>query len=177
LQIVSGSETLTWKSFITDVKYDWDLHNSVPARIQKQIDQKYLGGHKLQTLLDSHQDALCKDPRDKVYGFIGLASDTLEWFPMDYRKSLYEVWKDSVMFKNADTESSRHNIMQFGKLLQKILGGKGDCFRRRGFAGYEYPSRLLHLNRQTRWTAIAPFDTFNTWTSSWTNQLLRPALP
>ncbi len=36
--------------------------------------------------LKNHQEALCKEPRDKVYGLIGLALDA-SGFCMDYQKS------------------------------------------------------------------------------------------
>lgn len=125
LTVMTGAQTFTWAEFISQIKSSPELKDSIPMRLHRQIEQKYTDGHKLQTLLENYQNALCKDPRDKVYGFIGLASDTLEGFPMDYRKTLFEVWKDTMMFKNADIETSRHDIMRFGKLVRKTLGGKG----------------------------------------------------
>lgn len=92
-------------------------------KLHKQISEKYKTGHQLQNLLESHQQALCKEPRDHVYGFVGLATDCADGFPLDYQKSLFEVWKDTVMYRNRDRHASRHDIMKFGSLVRKLLGG------------------------------------------------------
>ena len=92
-------------------------------KLHKQLSEKYKGGHKLIKLLQNHQHALCKEPRDHVYGFVGLATDCIEGFPLDYQKSLFEVWKDTIMYRNADHEATRHDIMEFGRLVQRLLGG------------------------------------------------------
>jgi hypothetical protein len=96
----------------------------MPIRLQKQLEENSIQGHKLQNLLEKYQYALCKEPRDHIYGFVGLATDCVGGFPIDYRKSLFEVWKDTIMFKNADrSASSQHDIMKFGRLIQRLLGG------------------------------------------------------
>jgi hypothetical protein len=94
-------------------------------KLHKQLLEKYGDGHKLQNLSENHQQALCKEPRDHVYGFVGLATDCVEGFPLDYQKSLFEVWKDTVMYRNADRQGSRHHIMKFEALVHKLLGGSG----------------------------------------------------
>jgi hypothetical protein len=94
-------------------------------KLQKQLDEKYEEGHKLQNLIENHQQAICKEPRDHVYGFVGLATDCVEGFPLDYRKTLFEVWKDTVMFKNADRSVSQSDVIRFGRLVRKMLGGAG----------------------------------------------------
>jgi hypothetical protein len=104
----------------------WERNESlVPLRLQKQLDEKYKEGHKLQNLIENHQQAICKEPRDHVYGFVGLATDCVEGFPLDYRKTLFEVWKDTLLFKNADRSVSQSDIIKFGRLVQKMLGGEG----------------------------------------------------
>lgn len=113
---------MDWKTFIAVLKLIEEFDGRVPLRLQKQIELKCTDGHKRYTLLGSHQDALCKDLYDKVYGFIGLASDTIQGFPMDYKKTLFEVWVDTVLFKNSDKGSPQHDIMQFSRLVKKLLG-------------------------------------------------------
>lgn len=68
-------------------------------KLHKQLSEKYKGGHKLAKLLENHQHALCKEPQDHFYGFVDLATDCIEGFPLDYQKSLFEVWKDTIMYK------------------------------------------------------------------------------
>jgi hypothetical protein len=113
---------MDWKCFVNALGQHADkLGDVVPLRLQKQIDQKYTDGHRLQTLLESHQDALCQEPRDKIYGFVGLATDCIEGYPMDYQKSLYEVWKDAMMFKGS-LNDNEFDTMVFGTLLSELLG-------------------------------------------------------
>jgi hypothetical protein len=77
----------------------------------------------LQTVIEGHTDKLCKKPRDHIYGFVGLANDCDDGFPMDYRKPLYEVWKDAMAFKGSRKNRSQHDIMHFGKVVYNLLGG------------------------------------------------------
>jgi hypothetical protein len=92
-------------------------------KLHLQLADRYQNGHKLHRLLENHQQALCKEPRDHIYGFIGLASDCIEPFPIDYQKSLFEVWKDTVLYRNANYLASHHDIMKFGKLVRRLFGG------------------------------------------------------
>jgi hypothetical protein len=124
LLLYYGKSKFDWSVFVGALESDSEFQNSVPMRLQKQLEGKYTDGHKLQTLLQSHQDALCKEPRDKIYGFVGLATDCIEGYPLDYQRSLFEVWKDAMIFKNADRHGQQHDIMKFGKLVQTLLGGK-----------------------------------------------------
>jgi hypothetical protein len=44
-------------------------------------------------------DAKCSEPRDKVYGFLGLANDYLDdSFEVDYSKSLFKIYEDVIKF-------------------------------------------------------------------------------
>jgi hypothetical protein len=68
------------------------MHNSDgstgPLRLDRLLRQeKYNDSHTLKRLLEEHREAKCAEPRDKVYGLVGLASDAAQ-FPMDYSKSL-----------------------------------------------------------------------------------------
>jgi hypothetical protein len=46
------------------------------------LEEKYRNGYTLRKVLSNHQDALCKDPRDNIYGLVRLATDA-RGFPMD----------------------------------------------------------------------------------------------
>jgi hypothetical protein len=65
---------------------------------------------------------LCKDPRDKVYGLIGLAIDIHDRLKIDYGKSLFEVWKDVVMFQYNSPEPHTDTV-DFARFLLHLLGG------------------------------------------------------
>ncbi|KAM0139211.1 hypothetical protein ACHAO1_003086 [Botrytis cinerea] len=137
LIIFFGQELIDWQRFVETITLDWPypawitpeimeenaLSQTVPWNLYYQLRNKYDGGHKLQNLMANHRQALCKEPRDKVYGLVGLATDCYAGFPMDYRKSLYEVWKDTVIFRNYDTRVRQSDILKFGKLVRDSLGG------------------------------------------------------
>ncbi|TGO83344.1 hypothetical protein BPOR_0661g00070 [Botrytis porri] len=137
LIISFGQELIDWQRFVETITLDWPypawitqevmeesaLSQTVPWNLYYQLRNKYDGGHKLQNLMANHRQALCKEPRDKVYELIGLATDCYAGFPMDYRKPLYEVWKDTVLFRNLDTRVHQSDILNFGKLVRDSLGG------------------------------------------------------
>ncbi|TGO54625.1 hypothetical protein BCON_0104g00220 [Botryotinia convoluta] len=137
LIIFFGQELIDWQRFVETITLDWPypawimqetmeenaLSQTVPWNLYYQLRNKYDGGHKLQNLMANHRQALCKEPRDKVYGLVGLAMDCYAGFPMDYRKTLYEVWKDTVLFRNSDTRVHQSDILKFGKLVRDSLGG------------------------------------------------------
>ena len=123
IHIHIGTYNVDWDRFIARVEACERCYDSIPLRFKRQLDNKYSSGHKLQTLIETHRSSLCKEPRDHVYGFIGLAIDCEDRFPIDYNKSLFEVWKDAIMFKTADRDSTQHDLLRFGKTVQDLLGG------------------------------------------------------
>ena len=124
-----GAYKAEWTTFIKRIQSNYKFRDSLPVKLQKQLDEKYENGHKLQALIESHRGSLCKEARDHIYGFIGLAIDCQEGFPMDYGKGLYEVWKDVIRFKNADQpeegsyEKPAIDTLHFGRIVQGLLGG------------------------------------------------------
>jgi len=125
-----GVKQIDWKTFINTLQEYLD--DCLPLKLHKQLEKKYDEGHKLQALIESHTDSLCKEPRDHIYGFVGLAVDAQEGFPMDYGKTPYEVWKDVVRFKNMDQPKDEdalfnvaHDTLNFARIVRELLGGTG----------------------------------------------------
>ncbi|KAL7957221.1 heterokaryon incompatibility domain-containing protein [Trichoderma compactum] len=122
LRVCFGNETFSWKRFMNFVA----LHNSDgttgPLRLERLLrEEKYNDSHTLKRLLEEHREAKCSKPRDKVYGLIGLASDAGE-FPIDYKKSLYEVWKDTMEFMNKrNLFQDESQILPTGALVKSLL--------------------------------------------------------
>lgn len=120
LRVCFGSACITWDDFIKLLT----LHNCnsnggdplwlhLKLRVERQ--------HTLKQLLNDHQNSDCSEPRDKVYGLIGLASDASR-FPVDYKKSLMTIWEDTMVFINAHgliKESSE--LLQTGQVLKSLL--------------------------------------------------------
>ncbi|KAB8298739.1 hypothetical protein EYC80_000914 [Monilinia laxa] len=103
-----GFEVIDWQRFVETITLPWPQTMETVEQIEGPVN---------------HRQALCQEPRDKIYGLIGLATDCYAGFPMDYRKTLYEVWKDTILFKNSDTEVPQGDILKFGKLVRDSLGG------------------------------------------------------
>jgi hypothetical protein len=95
----------------------------------------------LKDLLETCKDSLCLDPRDKVYGLLGLADDCQEGnLTADYSKSLFDVYEDVIRFQHENFlngvsvshEVDYCSIVSFSQQLQWILwhplaGDDEDC--------------------------------------------------
>jgi len=88
----------------------------------------------LRTLLETCERSLCQNPRDKVYGLLGLASNIKNSeLLVDYSKSMLSLFWDVVRLTNEqensqtmDTEirdSFQTELVRFAQLLQRSLGG------------------------------------------------------
>jgi Heterokaryon incompatibility protein (HET) len=118
---------LSWNDFITGIEKQPKLAGCTPLKLTRQMREKYGEACKLENLLKAHQKALCKDPRDKVYDLVGLAIDCDGAFPMDYRKSVFQVWKDLVLFRYSDETANPREPTNFARfarrLFQNVDGG------------------------------------------------------
>lgn len=122
VQICYGTQTTPWNAFIAFIKTQ-DSRDQGPLELVRQLDQQRSGSRRLRDLLYAHRHALCKDPRDKIYGLIGLAVDA-RGFPMDYSKSLVEVWTDTMEFMNQQRMFERESdIISCGSLIKFLLMG------------------------------------------------------
>ncbi|KAK3900987.1 heterokaryon incompatibility protein-domain-containing protein [Staphylotrichum tortipilum] len=122
LEVCYGEQAMPWAAFI----HFLTMHNSDgkdgPLRLNTLLrEEKYHGSHTLKRLLEEHRDAQCFNPRDKVYGLVGLAIDAAD-FPMDYAKSPYEVWKDTMEFMNRrNLFVDESQILPTGALVKSLL--------------------------------------------------------
>lgn len=64
----------------------------IDDRVSRPIRKAY-GARKLEDLIDSYQQTRCKDPRDKVFAFLGLAND-VDMIEVDYTKDPVDLWED-----------------------------------------------------------------------------------
>ena len=123
-QVCFGDLDMTWDSFIRFITMHGDCGSGGPLKLAKQLIEKHTGAHTFRRLLEDHRHAECKEPRDTIYGLVGLAVDGHS-FPMDYNKSLMEVWTDTMEFMNRHRlfqESERESdIMHFGSLVKSRL--------------------------------------------------------
>ncbi|KAL6823513.1 heterokaryon incompatibility domain-containing protein [Trichoderma camerunense] len=122
LQVCFGNQTFPWDQFMRLISMYNSDGATGPLRLNRLLRQeKSNDSHTLKRLLVEHRDAKCSEPRDKVYGLIGLASDAGE-FPIDYKKSLYEVWKDTMEFMNKwNLFKDESQILPMGALVKSLL--------------------------------------------------------
>ncbi|KAK4169730.1 hypothetical protein QBC43DRAFT_198160 [Cladorrhinum sp. PSN259] len=80
----------------------------------------------LHTLIDITECSLSQDPRDKVYGLLGLASDFhYEDFDIDYKKPLEEVYRDVIQWYHSKhgKDHDSCSLVGFSQMLQLSLRG------------------------------------------------------
>jgi hypothetical protein len=118
------STAIEWDHFIEIIKSREPLANSVPLKLDGQRKDRFHGGHTLSNLVGTNQRALCKNPRDKVYGLIGLTIDVHERFLMDYSDSPFEVFTDTIFILNRDESRMQHDILDMSRLVGRMVGGK-----------------------------------------------------
>ncbi|GKT51448.1 heterokaryon incompatibility protein 6, OR allele [Colletotrichum spaethianum] len=122
-RVCFGHLEVGWDDFIHFVT----MHNGTgwPLRLAEQLSQKYGDAHTLRRLLIDHKDAQCKEPRDKIYGLVGLALDA-RGFPLNYEKSLLVVWNDTMEFMNKRElflDNQETDIVYIGGLVKSLLMG------------------------------------------------------
>jgi hypothetical protein len=102
---------------------------SVPELLRKYRKQQQPAFH-LQTLLENCERSLCQEPRDKVYGLLGLASNINDGeIAVDYSKPMFDLYENVIMHhsgsqKGAESEGGNSvELVRFSQLLQRSLSG------------------------------------------------------
>ncbi|KAF7932568.1 uncharacterized protein EAE98_003867 [Botrytis deweyae] len=119
MEVRFGEIAMSWKAFIEMVTLHENI-NQGPLRLNSLLLEKYSGTYIFRKLLCDHREALCTEPRDKIYGLVGLAADTIG-FHMDYNRTLVEVCADKMVFFNRDGCLSSDHGIHFGELVKSLL--------------------------------------------------------
>ncbi|KAK5628556.1 hypothetical protein RRF57_004271 [Xylaria bambusicola] len=119
IDVCFGSLVMGWDMFIHFVAMHGCAEGG-PLRFDRQLSERYTGSHTLKKLLKDHQAAKCKEPKDKIYGLVGLAADA-RGFPIDYAKSTFEVWVDTMEFMNRRKLLQPEEIVDIGSLVKSLL--------------------------------------------------------
>jgi hypothetical protein len=113
----------TCDSEYTGPQYISDLRHTPAAklghlRLQRTSPSR---GFDLPTILATFRNSKCSDPRDKVYGLLGLSSN--EWkdslYP-DYRRSLPELYGFLISKPRFRTDEE---LVSFSQFIQSLFGG------------------------------------------------------
>ncbi len=123
LIVCFGDYAINWGGFIHLLTMH-HVGNEGPLKLHEQRRRRYEGSCKLIQLLHDYKDAQCHDPKDKVYGLIGLAADA-RFFPIDYNKSRFEIWRHVMEFANQGKMLANDEIISTGSLVKYLLMGAG----------------------------------------------------
>lgn len=117
-------QPMQWQHFIHLMRMH-NIGDDGPLRLERLRHNADEGSLTFRRLLYDHQAAVCSEPRDKIYGLVGLAADA-HGFPMDYTKPLIEVWKDVMIFTNERKLIDSSELIRFGAMVKSLLMNK-DC--------------------------------------------------
>ena len=116
------SRSEVWANFFGGILEDETTNLAV--KLARQREGRHGDSFLLANLMEVCKDSLCEEPRDKVYGFVGIAHDCQDGsFPVDYSKSLFEVYEDVVRFQYRSTALNTKTVVHFSQLVQRLLGG------------------------------------------------------
>jgi hypothetical protein len=133
LMVSCGPNVATWTAFSRALQgyehYD-RIKSSLPYLFDRQRSDRYYEC-RLINLLEACQASECADPRDKVYGLLGLANDCGEdELVVGYSKTVYEVYRDVIAFHSSRTRSQQLlsprrdlDVVRFSQILQRSLQG------------------------------------------------------
>lgn len=125
LRVHWGSGSDSWDAFFEYVQPRTTKSEIAPAiKLYHSRRGRHGDDFLLANLMEACMDSLCEEPRDKVYGYVGIAHDCQDGsFPIDYSKSLFELYEDVVRFQYRNVKLSVNSIVHFSQLVQRLLGG------------------------------------------------------
>lgn len=129
-----GHTCQNWADFMDDLRSWNGSEGALPFKLEKQRDGRYGDTCRLEVLLANFSNAQCKEPRDKIYGFLGLAHDCQnDSLPVDYSKSLLDLYSDVVRFHQSakpmtDPLSGKVDramrLVAFSQVVQRLFDGR-----------------------------------------------------
>jgi hypothetical protein len=131
LKVHWGSNSETWDTFVDLIRRCSPANIDMALKLADQREGRHGDSFLLANLMEVCEDSLCEEPRDKVYGFVGIAHDCQDdSLPVDYSKSLFELYEDVIRFQyhwakepKQALKENKKTIIHFSQLVQKILGG------------------------------------------------------
>ena len=129
-----GTRSLSWEAFYSAVKTYKKCFPSAFAtdristlenlRNSRQEGELYT----LTDLISTFRDTYCRLPHDKIYAFIGMATDdSPSLIPAAYNKPLFEVYSDVMHFLSSSTTKRAVNeveLVYMSALIRRLLTRK-----------------------------------------------------
>jgi hypothetical protein len=133
IRVVSGRSALPWHDFLQLVKLYKEKapqeHNVVDKvlNLESLREARYVDGnsYSLFQLLEQFSDCFCSINLDKIFAFVGIASDCLEGcIILDYSKSPLEIYQELLAFRSHRSlilqDEAIENI-RFAGLVRSVL--------------------------------------------------------
>jgi hypothetical protein len=136
LDLCQGYQAITWDEFIKGSDFQCARNDTV-RRVVKFRENRYKD-LRLELLLEKFQDAECSEPRDKIFGFLGLAADYwINGLTINYTISMFDLYASVIGFhQNSPPLDDVDNIeksvdrstrlIKFSQLVQRLLGPSVD---------------------------------------------------
>lgn len=86
---------------------------------QRQTELHATRRRGMADMLHTFRFQSCEDPRDKIYGLMGLVDED-ERVVVDYAKSVQQVFMDAVLVTCADSQKNYKRIMLFSDILEHM---------------------------------------------------------
>lgn len=125
IQVRWGTKSDSWDAFFQYAVLRCEASEIAPAlKLSNQRKGRHGDSFLLANLMEACRESLCEEARDKVYGYVGIAHDCQDGsFPIDYSKSLFELYEDVVRFQYRSVKLNAKTIVHFSQLVQRLLGG------------------------------------------------------
>jgi hypothetical protein len=132
IQVLSGRAPLPWDEFVALLKKHFPVAISDIAvqrifRLEGLRQSRYKDGqtYSLSSLLDTFRDCFSAVKHDKIYAFLGMANNHFNnSIPVDYRRSLSELYQDVIRFQNLSSSDPIHSkveMMYYSGLIRRLL--------------------------------------------------------
>jgi hypothetical protein len=94
-----------WESYMGTLedralRENQDAKTLLPLKLKKQREGRHGEMNQLEQLLETYVHTGCQEPRDKIYGFLGLAHDCQNGsLNVDYSKPLLDLYMEVIAFQ------------------------------------------------------------------------------
>lgn len=96
-----GGFEITEDTFEAKLDQQYRELQKLAIPLLRHREDKDVDGNRLEIIIDKFQNAQCFEKRDKIFGLLGLASDVDEEIEVDYKVSLFDLYKKLVDFQQA----------------------------------------------------------------------------
>ncbi|RDW87503.1 hypothetical protein BP5796_03197 [Coleophoma crateriformis] len=126
LHVCWGKNVEPWESFFNRIHTAHPPNSEWALKLDRHRQHRFNDSHNLLfNLVETYRDSQCQDPRDKIYGMMGLARDTFNSnLKVDYEKALFEVYGDVINFhytSKTDSLYVRRSLIHISQLVQSVL--------------------------------------------------------